>query len=442
MKTPKGSGSILQDRGVAMRYSAFSFILGCLIIVPFKSEVFGEGTELVPIWSIEIQDGRPVLTKNDFERADRRGQFPLETLTIQKKYVRSDARSPVQGRLVALLEIGESGRQKAMSPFVDGNFLSLGRYETRRAIFVESSDENLRTSGVSDASFISCAEIEKSALVSWQRAPNGAFAVFVTNTATFLVDTESSTTLLRYPGRTSYMAISRDSRAVATVNTEHAGESPDRFVRPPTSSKLVIFKYDGDVIYESLPSSSHYWHPFVTPNGRYLIVGQVVDPKSKPYGSSYKLVVLDIIDGGGGSFRDLPFGVPFFSADGSHMAYINADCNVLWYCNISNPNQPEVMWEYREFDVISSVAVSENGNYIAVDARKKNELDQKRLFVMDANKTVLQSCSDSEINGSWGVMYAGEYLIKGVKNHVAPAYADSEPTTRIDIFSVERGGDR
>ena len=254
-------------------------------------------------------------------------------------------------------------------------------------------------------------------------------------TATIVLRADLGRVILRIPHPGGAAAFSHDADiGVALVFHLAAGSSELGPEGAPSS--LVVFDYDGRIIYESpeLPANRGYSQLYVANDGRWIVATQQGADVSTI--ATDEVHLIDVQSGTTVSLKGMSGGNRFHSRDGRFMTITQGGWGRIQLFDLQNPNAAVRLWERKYAGVVGATAVSEDGPLVAaLVASGVPGRPEEKVVLLDREGNVVANMRHYADNNH-GLMFVGEYLFVGLQTHPLPAYVDVESTYRIDAYAV------
>lgn len=405
-------------------------LLFLVVAVVAPRPVSSQTLSMRPLWSIELRGDSIHSLANRFSPPDSglasRPAFPLSGLIVRRPIADKSRDQPIQPMLGSIVRFNRFGRTISSTPFVPIARISAG-IDQRAPAMLPIHGPSQRPSQV-----LTTDSIPVDTMLGWEQAPSGALGVIRDNESVLLVDPQALTVRCSHPHRAIFPAFAEDVPRVAYVAREGGPFPPDPKLEG--TGKVVVLDWDCTILWEGdtfdSPPYALYF-PYLSPDGNVLVYDLLEQ------GSESQIIVTVNLAERTQYTREEPrFSVRYYSRDGRSMLLVHADGGLAHLYDVSDYARPLRQWTYGPGFIFSSAALSDDGQYAALELRRSGQTDPRYVIVIDRQGQPIARYDAVFDTDSWGVMFRGDYLLTGVQEHPVPAYFFLEPTTRVDMFYV------
>ncbi len=395
---------------------------GIWLVCAPASIVAQEVRTLEPVWILTIDGNRALVTKNEFlkppggwEQADSTKTFPVPSLRISK-VIRPITELRVHGS-------SERGYARAAPIFINAagqitpselvlippRSVSFGRAAVGASILDDPSHRSdlERMRGV-PGRIVSYPDFKENKLWAWTKA-NDVFGIMHLANGTWFFDPSSGRLLSKYNWHVYAVVFARDRPLMAAASGDKK-----------SFSKIVVFDFEGRLVYESDESELDYRQPYLAPSGNWLMSERAL------HAERYDQVHLNVTTGEISILGKIPVGARYHSRDGRFVLVVHQDIGKAYYFDITRPTEPVRLWEYDAGQIIMTASVSFDGRFVGLQTFDRASRS-RGVSVLDRSMNLVARTAFGYENG---IEFVGEYLFVGEQWHPV----DPRETTTVYLY--------
>jgi hypothetical protein len=397
-----------------------------LAIVTLNSTGYCNASErLTHVWSLKVEDNRPKLIQNSFPAIDEHlpesdRRFPIDCLkvniTIKVDTAHDEQRLRLWGGdpFVVPVYINPDGSIQRVVRELPASIVSRGG-PTAETRFLVADGTAKTAQGLEHSTSIALSQENLDGFVWWETSPNREFSVMYFRTKTIFLNYETSEIIAEYPARLYDVVFAKSADIFAGVTGE--------FMQ---SSRIVVFNFDGQIVYEGNNEFVFKTNLFPTPNGKGLYYNQVPEPGSHTREAFY----WDFETGERIELTGLLKAPWYFSEDGKHVLVLDNYSGETQYIKSDEKTNVIELWRGVVASRMLTGAVSPDGSFVAVQS-DVNDGCLTRVF--DKNKNQIGQVASKNM----GVQFIGNLLFVGKQWLPSSAVIGSVPDGQIDVYLVK-----
>ena len=391
------------------------------------------GTDLEPVWSIEIRGDEPVILKNQF--ADSESRFPVDAMLVRGDKSSSLSRLITGAPNEAPLYINPDGTIR--NPLVwlpwGTAYGQLGRGSLALLVTARSAPDINRLSTV-EKGLIRIQGVDEAEPSYWEKSSDDRFGAIHVKGGTILINPSTSLELARYPHRTFDFVFSEIGNRSAAV--AYYGGNTRFGVAQYNDARIVVFDFDGRVEFETDFAPVDYRKLYMDPSGSTLLFDRVTKQGTET-------ICMSLSDRSERQLTQLPGrSFRYYSGDKRYMLVVQTGAGRAFHYDIRDPCSPvEIGRVQLEDQSISTAAVCDDGSLVALHVFSVRGSQTRRVIVLDSQLTKVASAHSRVTIDFRGLEFAGKYLFVGVQTH--PVGMDGSrgfSTRRVNLFDLRDVG--
>ena len=399
-----------------------SIILIASIIISALQTV--NAVELEPVWSVTISGENLHLEKNEFNRENgilKNHDFPISSMILYNNIPPCGERENERALIVwctAPLNVRKDGSAPNTLYYYDPDeykFSFVNEFSPLSAISIHSKIDSLNQRKEL-FNQVYCPFISSLQGCFWNVSPDGLIGILQTENESFIINPITYELINRYEFQLRGIVFnSEKGRFAAIANHER-------------QNQIVLFSYQGDVIFEERFWYYGYWELFLMPNGREILCARY-SPSS-----GVKIVCMDINDRIEGEIGAMDHYEPMHcSENGEYMLVTRRISNQVDYFNIKDPFNPIKLWDYKADNRIISASITNDGSLVALHVMQIGSNRYKRIVVLNKDGNEMAQAHNHMKKNISGLRFIDKYLIVGFPK-AEYLIIDSK---QIDIFRLE-----
>jgi hypothetical protein len=385
---------------------------------------------LDPIWTLEVQSDKALVTHNDLLTLGLK--FPLPTVSLSvtrepqypREYHIVEAIGPTG---VAILPISPRGDVLANLYYVSPRNVCFDEHGS--ATFVGADIPASLSDYISSFDPKKTTGIGVDGLREWFPALRRDTGVMVTSNRTIVV--VDRVVVLELPDP-AYEVAFADAAPVVAMCTYVPGTAPE------TSTSLEVVNFDGGVLSSiRFPPGRSCSKPYLSDDGQWITVTRAGEQKSTI--ESDEVILVEVESGTLQRMDGLDGGYRHYSDDERYCAEVRAGFGQILLFDIALPHQPKLLTLYREEDgkFFSFAAINADGSLLAALLHTKPKptdtaMQRSRVIVFNRDLTIVATI-DRNPKSNYDISIVGDFLFVGL--HGQGGWTPV-PSQQIDMYNL------